>query len=125
MFFTEAEYVAASTTALHAVWLRTLVKDMGHIEKDPTSIFYDNSYAIELSKHNVFHRKGKHINTSYCFIRELVNDRQLFLLFCGSKVQLDDMFTKSLGTSTFEYQRENLGIDSAEDVLLAKIKGVC
>ena len=34
-----------------------------------------------------------------------------------------DMFTKPLGTTTFEYQRENLGIDSAEDVLLVKIKG--
>ena len=58
---------------------------MGHIEKDPISIFRDNSYAIQLSKHNVFHEKNKHIDTRYHFIRELVNDGKISLQFCGSK----------------------------------------
>ena len=78
-----------------------------------------------MSKHNVFHRKIKHIDTRYHFIRELVNDGQMSLLFCGSKEQLVDMFTKPLGTSSFVYLRENLGIDSVEDVLPDEIKGVC
>ena len=82
---------------------------MGHTEKDHTSIFYDNSSTIELSKYNVFHRKSKHIDTSYHFVRELVNDGQISLLFCGSKEQLANMFTKPLGTSAFVYQREHLG----------------
>ena len=121
----EAEYVAATTAACHAVWLRRLLKDMGHIAKDPTSIFYDNNSAIQFSKHNVFHRKSKHIDTRYLFIRELVNDGQISLLFCCSKEQFTDMFTKPLGTSTFVYQREYLGIDSVDDVLPVEIKGVC
>ena len=58
------------------------------------------------------------------FICELVNEKQISLLFCGSKEQLADMFTKPLGTSAFVYQREHLGIDSAEDVLLVEIKRV-
>ena len=64
-----------------------------------------------------FHRKGKHIDTRYHFIRELVNDGQISLLFCGSKEQLAYIFTKPLETSAFEYQRKHLGIDTAEDVL--------
>ena len=83
------------------------------------------SSAIQLSKHNVFHRKSKHIDTRYHFIRELVNDGQISLLFCGSKEQLADMFTKPLGTFAFVYQREHLDIDSAADVLPVDIKGVC
>ena len=59
----EAEYVATTIAACHAVWLRRLLKDMGHTAKDPTSIFCDNNFAIQLSKHNVFHRKSKHIDT--------------------------------------------------------------
>ena len=98
---------------------------MGHIAKDPTSIFCDNSSAIQLSKHNVFHRKRKHIDTRYHFIRELVNEKQISLLFCGSNEQLVDMFTKPLGTPAFIYQREHLGIDSANDVLPVEIKEVC
>ena len=78
-----------------------------------------------MSKHKFFHRKRNHINTHYHFIRELVNDGQISLLFCGSKEQLADMFTKPLGTSAFVYQREHLGIDSVDDVLLVEIKGVC
>ena len=58
-------------------------------------------------------------------MHELVNEKQISLLFCGSKEQLADMFTKPLGTSAFVYQREHLGIDSADDVLRVEIKGVC
>ena len=75
----EAEYVATTTAACHTVWLRIILKDMGHSEKDPTSIFYDNRSAMQLSKHNVFHRKIKHINTCYHFIRDLDNDGKISL----------------------------------------------
>ena len=98
---------------------------MGYTENDPTSILCDNSSPIQLSKHNVFYRKSKHIDTCYHFIHDLDNDGHISLLFCGSKEQLDDMLTKPLGTSTFVYQRENLGIDSVQDVLQFEIKGVC
>ena len=98
---------------------------MGHTENDPTFILCDNSSAIQLSKHNVFRRKSKHIDTRYDSIRELVNDGQISLLFCGSKEQLYDMFTKPLRTFAFEYHRKHLGIDDVEYVLPVEIKGVC
>ena len=98
---------------------------MGHTENDPTSIFCDNISAIQFFKHNVFHRKSKHIDTRYHFICELVNDGQISLLFCGSKEQLADMFTKPLGTSAFVYQRDHLIIESVEYVLPLEIKRVC
>ena len=98
---------------------------MGHTKKYTNSIFCDNSSAIYLSKHNVFYRKGKHIDTRYHFIRELVNDGQISLQFCGSMEQLVDMFTRPLGTNTFENQRDCLGIDSVEDVLPFENKGLC
>ena len=46
MSFAEAEYVETTTTTCHAFWIRIILKDMGHTLKDPTSIFYDNRYAI-------------------------------------------------------------------------------
>ena len=98
---------------------------MGHTEKDPTSIFYDNRSSIQLSKHNVFHRKIKYIKTRYHFIRDLDNDGKIYLQFSGSKEELVDMCTKPLGTTAFEYQREHFGIGSVEYVLLVDIKRVC
>ena len=78
-----------------------------------------------MSNHNVFHRKSKHIDTRYDIIRELVNDGQISLQFFDSKEKLADMFTEPLGTFAFEYQREHLSIDSAEDILPVEIKGEC
>ena len=85
MSSTEEEYVAATTVACHAAWLRRLLKYMGHTPKYPTSIFCDNNSAIQLSKHNLFHRKSKHIDTRYHFIHELINEKQNSLLFCDCK----------------------------------------
>jgi hypothetical protein len=39
----EAEYVAATSDSCQAVWLRIILKDMSHTEKDPTPIFCDNT----------------------------------------------------------------------------------
>ena len=67
---------------------------MSHIEKYPTPIFHDNSSTIALSKNHVFHKKRKHIDTRFHFIRELVNNGDIALQLCGSRDQLADIFTK-------------------------------
>ena len=92
------------------LWLRRILKDMSHTEKDPTPIFYDNTSAIALSKNHVFHKKIKHIDTRFHFIRELVNNGDIVLQFCGSRDQLANIITKSLGKSVFDFQRQHLGI---------------
>jgi hypothetical protein len=108
----EAEYVAATSAACHAIWLRRLLADLGHKEEGPTPILCDNTSAIALSKNSVFHRKSKHIDTRYHFIRELVNNGEVVLQFCNSKDQLADIFTKPLAKTNFEFQRHRLGIVS-------------
>jgi len=110
----EAEYVTATLASCQVVWLRRIWKDMSHTEKDPTPIFYDNTSTISLSKNNVFHKKSKHIDTRFHFIRELVNNGDIALQFCGSRDQLADIFTKPLGKSVFDFQRQHLGIISAD-----------
>ena len=76
---------------------------MSHTEKDPTPIFCDNTSTISLSKNHVFHKKRKHIDTRFHFIRELVNNGDIVLQFYGSRDQLADIFTKPLGKSVFDF----------------------
>jgi hypothetical protein len=85
------------------------------MEKKPTIIFCDNNSAIALPKNLVFHKKNKHIDTSFHFIQELVNNGDISLQFCGSKDQLTHIFTKPLGKIVFEFQRKHLGIVSADE----------
>ena len=42
----KAEYVESTIEDFHAVWIRILLNDIGHTEKDPTSILFGNSSAI-------------------------------------------------------------------------------
>jgi hypothetical protein len=111
----EAEYVAATSASCQDVWLRILLKDMSQTEKDPTPIFCDNTSAIALSKNHVFHKKSKHINTRFHFICELVNNGDIALQFCGARDHLADIFTKPLGKSVFDFQRQHLGIVSVDN----------
>jgi hypothetical protein len=106
--------VSISSTSCQAVWLRRILKDMPHTKNDPTPIFCDNTSAIALSKNHVFHKKSKHIDTRFHFIRELVNNGDITLQFCGSRDQLADIFTKPLGKSVFDFQRQHLGIISVD-----------
>jgi hypothetical protein len=86
------------------VWLRRILKDILHTENDPTPIFCDNTSAIALSKNHVFHKKRKHIDTRFYFIRELVNNGDIVLQLCGSRDQLADIFTKPLGKLVFIFK---------------------
>jgi hypothetical protein len=110
----EAEYVTATSASCQVVWLRIILNDMSHTEKEPTPIFCDNTSTISLSKNHVFHKKRKHIDTRFHFIRELVNNGDITLQLCGSRDQLTDIFTKPLGKSVFDFQRQHLGIISAD-----------
>ena len=106
----EAEYVAATSTACQVVWMRRVLLDLQHNHEEPTPILCDNKSTIALSKNHVFHKRSKHIDTRYHFIRELVNNGEIYLEFCKSEDQLADIFTKALPKSNFEYLREKLGI---------------
>ena len=82
----EAEYVAATGATCQAVWMRRMLKDLSQNQQESTTIFCDNYSAIALSKNHVFHKKTKHIDTRYHFIRELVNhQRNLFRILQVSR----------------------------------------
>jgi hypothetical protein len=65
-------------------------------QQEPTTVFCDNNSTIMLSKNHVFHKKTKHIDTRYSFIKELVNNKEICLDFWRSKEQFTDIFTKLL-----------------------------
>jgi hypothetical protein len=67
--FVEAEYVATTTTACQVVWMRIILNELLHEQYGATHIVCDNKSSIALSKNDIFHKKSKHIDTMYHFIR--------------------------------------------------------
>nr|GEY99065.1 retrovirus-related Pol polyprotein from transposon TNT 1-94 [Tanacetum cinerariifolium] len=66
----EAEYVAAISGVCHAIWFRSMLKEIHIEQEDAIEIYVDNKSAIDLAKNLVYHDLSKHINTRYHFIRE-------------------------------------------------------
>ena len=68
----EAEYMALSSAAQEAVWLRQLTAELRSPPETATIIFEDNQSAIAMTKNPQFHGHAKHIAIKYHFIREQV-----------------------------------------------------
>eukprot|EP00253_Pinus_taeda_P017055 PITA_17055 len=106
----EAKCVATTVGACQAVWLRRVLRDLCHAQENGTTIYCDNSSAITLSKNSVFHKKTKHIDTKFHFIRELVNNGEIFFQHCRTEDQLADILTKPLLKKIFDHFRKCLAM---------------
>eukprot|EP00253_Pinus_taeda_P033359 PITA_33359 len=106
----EAQFVAATAATCQAVWLRRVLRDLCHEQENGTTIYCDNSSAIALSKNYVFHKRTKHIDTKFHFIRELVNIGEIVLQHCRTEDQLADILTKPLAKKGLDHFRKCLGI---------------
>lgn len=99
----EAEYIAATDAACEAIWLRRVLENLQQEPETSTKIFCDNMSAIAMTKNPVFHARSKHIELRHHFIRNLVNDGEIQLIFITTKEQLADPFTKAVTSEKLEY----------------------
>ena len=77
---TEAEYMALSEATQEAVWLKVFLCELGEMAKDEAiKIYEDNQGSIALAKNPEFHKRTKHIDIRYHFVREKVEDGQVVL----------------------------------------------
>ena len=118
----EEKYVAATAAACRATWLRRMLRSLCHEQVKCTTIYCDNSSAIAFSKNYVFHKRKKHINARFHYIRELVNNGKIVLQNCRTEEQFADILTKQLGQKSFDYLRKCMGMT---DNPTAKFKGEC
>ena len=104
----EAEYVALSLAAQETVWLRRLMEELNQDVTNPTIIFDDSQSATALAKNPQFHRKTKHIDIRYHFIRDQVEKGFVTIKYCASADMLADILTKGLQRLTHDKLSEKL-----------------
>lgn len=110
----EAEYVAATSAACQAIWLRRILVDLHQKQEGATDIFCDNRATIAMTKNPAFHGRTKHIDIRLHFIRDLVGNKEIMLKHCSTHEQVADILTKSLPRDKFVYFRSRLGVCNFE-----------
>ena len=80
----EAEFVVATVCACQGVWMKRILKELGHSDEGCTTVMCDNSLTIKLSKNLVIHGRSKHIDVRFHFLRNLTKEGTIELVHCGS-----------------------------------------
>lgn len=104
---TESEYMAASEAAKEILWIRQFLNDIGELQNSFT-LHVDNQSAIKLINNPVFHKRSKHIDIRYNFIREQVAKKIVNIKYVESSCQLADFLTKALPVSKFNCIRDKI-----------------
>lgn len=116
----EAEYRALAAVSSELIWITQLLMDL-HVEcLSPAITYCDNQAAISIASNPTFHERTKHIEIDCHFVRDKIVEGFLKLLPIRSNLQLADMFTKALPSSTLLFLMGKLGIT---DVHMPNLKG--
>lgn len=92
---TEAEYIAAAETVKELTWLRRLLEEILGTTLT-VNLHIDNQGAMKLIENPVLHRRTKHIDVRFHFIREKFSEGLFKLEYVESAKQAADIFTKPL-----------------------------
>lgn len=109
---TESEYVAATHAAKEVKWLRPLIQQLFNTEMSPTTLFSDNQSAIALAKDHQYHTRTKHIDVRFHFIRWIVEQGVLGLVYCPTDDMIADALTKALPSTKVKHFAVELGLST-------------
>ncbi|KAJ3552813.1 hypothetical protein NP233_g12787 [Leucocoprinus birnbaumii] len=106
---TEAEYMALSDCSRQLVWIHQLLTEVGFKIPIP-QLYGDNQGSIFWSENAIQEKRSKHIDIKYHYIREVIEDKKIFLDFVEGKNNPADILTKNLDRILFERFRPSLGM---------------
>ena len=89
----EAEYMALAVAAQEVKFLRQLLTSEGIVEKQPTRMFEDNKGCISLATNAMTTGKTKHIDIRLHFLRDLVQNGNIEVIWCPTDDMLADALT--------------------------------
>ena len=81
---TKAEYIAVASCACQCIWIKRIMETI-NFSDDHMLVLCDDNYIIQLSKNPVFHRRSKHIDVHFHFLRDVVKDGSIELKYYNSQ----------------------------------------
>jgi hypothetical protein len=110
---TEAEYMAATHASKEAIWLQRFCSGIGLVQQ-AVRLDCESQSEIFLAKNPTYHSKTKHIDVQYHFVRDMVEEKKVFLEKVDTLKNVADSLTKSMSTKKFSWCRVTMGIVSLD-----------
>jgi len=115
---TEAEYLACCEASKEAVSLRRIYEDLTRISQNgslppllpPTMILVDNQGALGLIQNPRFHKRTKHIELKYHYIRQVSNQGLITIDYISTREMSADILTKPLPSDLHWQHVKGLGM---------------
>jgi ribosomal protein S17E len=92
----ESELISACSATQTAKYIRQLLMDLELKQDEPTMIMEDNQACIAMSNNPITHKRTKHIDVRFHFVREKVESKEVELVYIPTQYQLADILTKPL-----------------------------
>lgn len=91
-------------------WLRGLLHELNINCNEATTIYEDNQSCIKVSEESREHKRMKHVDVKYNFIRESITNGEFRLKYIKSNDQTADIMAKGLSQKLFVKHRVNLNL---------------
>jgi len=92
---TESEYHAMYAACSEIFWLHGLLAELGFPQTEPTSLYADNTSAIQIVANPFFHERTKHIEVDCHSIRDAYDERLISLPHVSTQCWNKGCFTIS------------------------------
>lgn len=108
---TEAEYMALCESAREALFLRGIYNELQPQDKRPSLTIYNDSQSAQSLCHNpVYHKRSKHIDIKYHFVRDCVNRGTISIKYLSTHDMPADALTKSIGSTKLDKCKTIMGL---------------
>jgi Reverse transcriptase (RNA-dependent DNA polymerase) len=108
---TEAEYVAATHAAKEGIWLRAFISEVFKPINEPMTLYSDSQTAIKLANNpDQFNARTKHIDIRFHFIRCVIEEGKVALVYCPTNDMIADTLTKGLPSTKAKHFAAALGL---------------
>ena len=104
------EYRGVVNVATQCLWLQGILGECGFESEFSIVIYCDNQSTIRISMDPVQRQINKHIEIHMHYIKELLHDGTIALLYHASSEQVANIFTKVFCEKTFSNLKSLPGI---------------
>jgi hypothetical protein len=105
----EAEYMAAFGAIQELIWTKGVLSELGFDYVDSMILNMDSQSAMALAKNPTHHKRSKHIDIKYHWLREYTfENTTVELVHCGTEDMVADVMTKALAADSHEKHARNI-----------------